>query len=310
MIVTDKRYTNHLTGAGHPESPRRVAAIIQKLKEERLLRDDNELVPRMATIEEITLCHDRNYVELVRQECLASFENGSQHLSTGDAQICPASYETALLSAGGVLVGVDAVMTGKTRNVFCVVRPPGHHASQSKGEGFCLFNNVAIGARYAQSKYGIERVAILDWDVHHGNGTQWIFENDPSVYYLSTHQYPSYPGTGLREERGIGNVKNVPITYGEDPREVILKVFSGELVDDMKKFRPELVMISAGFDSRVGDPLGFFNLSDDDFRELTKVVMGIADEYAEGRLVSVLEGGYHLEGLACAAAAHVEILGS
>ena len=310
VIVTDKRYSNHLTGIGHPESPRRVAAIVQKLKNEGLLGEDNALVPRMATVEEVALCHDVDYVDLVRRECLASFEDGSMQLSTGDAQICPTSYETALLSAGGVLVGVDAVMTGKAQNAFCIVRPPGHHASRSKGEGFCLFNNIAIGTRYAQKKYGIERVAILDWDVHHGNGTQWIFESDPTVYYLSTHQYPSYPGTGKQDERGVGNVRNFPITYGEDPREIVLKVFSEVLVEDMEKFRPELVMISAGFDSRVGDPLGFFNLSDDDFRELTRIVMGIGEEYAEGRVVSVLEGGYSLEGLASAVVAHVEVLSS
>jgi len=131
-------------------------------------------------------------------------------LSTGDAQICPSSYETALLSAGGVLVGVDAVMTGNAQNAFCVVRPPGHHASRNRGEGFCLFNNIAIGARYAKKAYGIERVAIFDWDVHHGNGTQWIFEKDPSIYYLSTHQHPSYPGTGMQNEKGVGNIRNFP----------------------------------------------------------------------------------------------------
>ncbi len=310
MIVTDNRYTKHLTGPGHPENPKRADAIVNRLKQEKLLRDDNTLSPRMATIEEISLCHDPDYIQLVEQECEISAEDGSIMISTGDAPICPVTYEIAKLAVGGVLEAVDAVMTKKTQNAFCVVRPPGHHASKKRGEGFCLFNNIAIGARYAQKKYGIERVLIVDWDVHHGNGTQWIFENDPSVYYLSTHQYPSYPGTGLPDEKGVGNISNFPITYGMDPRTVILEVFQKHLVKEMETFKPEFVMISAGFDSRIGDPLGMFNLTDEDFEELTRVVMVIADQYAEGRLVSVLEGGYNLEGLAAGVAAHVRTLGA
>jgi len=305
-IISDKQYSRHLTGAGHPESPRRIASVVRRLEGD----GHNPIPPRSATVDEIALCHDRDYIDRVRLECRSAFEDGASTLTTGDAQICPASYETARLAAGGVLKGVDLVMAKKARNAFCVVRPPGHHASSRKGEGFCLFNNVAIGARYAQKTYGIQRVAILDWDVHHGNGTQAIFERDPSVYYLSTHQSPSYPGTGMPDERGAGNIRNFPITYGRNPREEILQIFSGVLVSDMKEFKPELVMISAGFDSRVGDPLGFFNLTDDDFRELTKIVMAIAEQHAFGRLVSVLEGGYSLQGLASAAGAHVETLTS
>jgi len=308
ILITNKRYANHLTGPGHPESPRRLAAIMQKLQSEGLMTEENTRPPRKATVDEIALCHDVEYVALVKRECEGSLEDGSMQLSTGDAQICPASYETALWSAGGVLEGVDAVMEGRAKNAFCIIRPPGHHASRSAGEGFCLFNNIAIGARYAQEKYDVERVAIVDWDVHHGNGTQNIFERDPTAYYLSTHQTPSYPGTGMAEETGVGNIRNFPITYGSNPRKEVLHAFCETFVEDMELFRPELVMISAGFDGREGDPLGFFNLTDADFAELTKIVMKVAEQYAHGRLISILEGGYNLEGLAKAAAAHVKAL--
>jgi len=303
-IITDVKYTHHLTGSGHPESPGRITAIINRLKQYGYTMTP----PRYATVDEVALCHSREYIDLVRLECLAASDDGSSTLSTGDVQISRASYETALLAAGGVLTGVDAVMTGKAKNAFCAVRPPGHHASYQKGEGFCLFNNIAIGARYAEKTYGIKRVAILDWDVHHGNGTQAIFELDPTVYYLSTHQFPSYPGTGMPDERGVGNIRNFPITYGGNPRQQILSVFSEVLVNDMKEFKPDLVMISAGFDSRIGDPLGFFNLTDEAFQALTRIVMLIADEYAQGRLISVFEGGYNLDGLASATAQHIATL--
>lgn len=308
LIVTDPRYTRHLTGPGHPERPERVAAIIRRLKSDGLLQRENSLAPRLATIQEISLCHDHDYIQLVERECAHAAEDGSTMISTGDAPICPDSFEIAKLSVGGVLTAVDAVFDGKAKNVFCAVRPPGHHASRTKGEGFCLFNNIAIGARYAQKKYGIERVLIVDWDVHHGNGTQWIFESDPSVYYLSTHQTPSYPGTGLPNEKGVGNISNFPITFGQDARRLILQVFQDFLPKEMEKFKPDFVMISAGFDSRIGDPLGMFNLRDEDFEKLTQEVKKISDKFAGGRLVSVLEGGYDLEGLASGVSAHVKTL--
>jgi acetoin utilization deacetylase AcuC-like enzyme len=209
------------------------------------------------------------------------------------------------------MTAVDLVVSCAAENAFAIVRPPGHHANADRGMGFCLFNNVAIGARYAQRKYGVERVLIADWDVHHGNGTQDIFYEDGSVFFFSTHQSPWYPGTGAAREigRGVGEgtTMNCPFLAGSGRAE-ILGAFEGKLAPAMREFRPDLVMISAGFDSRLGDPLGKFRLSDEDFADLTRVLMGIADQYAGGRLVSVMEGGYDLEGLACGVGAHVGAL--
>jgi acetoin utilization deacetylase AcuC-like enzyme len=310
LIVNDERFLNHLTGAGHPESPKRIMAIQKRLIKDKLLSESNVLAPRMAKFDELALCHSAKYINLVESEVNALGNNEVQMLSTGDAPICHDSFKTAKLAVGGILEAVDAVFTGKARNVFCAVRPPGHHASQEKGEGFCLFNNAAIGARYAQKTYGIKNVLIIDWDVHHGNGTQRIFENDPSVFYFSTHQHPSYPGTGQADEKGVGNIRNFPITYGIGAREIILKLVKNDLKKEMAGFKPELIIVSAGFDSREDDPLGMFNLKDEDFAALTREAMEIAEKHCGGRLISVLEGGYNTEGLAAAVSAHVKELAS
>ncbi|HYM12699.1 MAG TPA: histone deacetylase, partial [Bryobacterales bacterium] len=221
------------------------------------------------------------------------------------------SLDGALYAVGGVLNAVDAVMAGQARNAFCVVRPPGHHARPDQGMGFCVFNNVAIAARHAQHQHGVERVLIADWDVHHGNGTQDIFYSDGSVLFFSTHQHPWYPGTGRAEETGMGKGKgatiNCPFPAGSGRRE-ILGAFREKLVPAAEAFKPGLVLLSAGFDSRLGDPLGLFTLNDEDFAELTKLMLELAAKHAGGRLVSVLEGGYNLSGLASAATAHVKAL--
>jgi len=236
---------------------------------------------------------------------------GFHELSTGDTIICPRSLDAALRATGGVLNAVDAVFAKKARNAFCIVRPPGHHATPFRGMGFCIFNSIAIAARYAQHKYGISRVLIADWDVHHGNGTQHIFYHDGSVFFFSTHQHPWYPGTGLADEigegKGQGMILNCPFPAGSGRKE-ILGAFQEKLIPAAEKVKPELVLISAGFDSREGDPLGNFLLTDTDFADLTRLMLEMADKYAGGRLLSVLEGGYNLQGLASAVRAHVQAL--
>jgi acetoin utilization deacetylase AcuC-like enzyme len=232
-------------------------------------------------------------------------------LSTGDTPISDGSWDAALHAAGGACEAVDQVLARDLKNAFCVLRPPGHHATPNRGMGFCVFNNVAVAARYAQQQHGIGKVLIVDWDVHHGNGTQDIFYDDDSVFFYSTHQWPWYPGTGARDETGsgsgLGTTKNRPCRAGSGRRE-ITGAFEEDMPGILKEFRPELVLISAGFDSRRGDPLGGLQLEDEDFADLTRLMLEIADEYAEGRVVSLLEGGYALEGLAAASLAHCRAL--
>jgi acetoin utilization deacetylase AcuC-like enzyme len=262
---------------------------------------------RATTEEELLLCHTPEYLRTAKHDVLS----GRPSLSTGDTDITPNSWDVAAQAAGGVLNAVDAVVTGTARNAFCAVRPPGHHASAGRGMGFCFFNNAALAARYAQRRHDLERVLIVDWDVHHGNGTQDIFYSDPSVFCFSTHQWPLYPGTGRADETGegagVGTTMNFPFPAGSG-REDILGALQSSLVPATERFRPDLVVISAGFDSRLGDPLGRFTLTDRDFADLTRAVMEIAARHAGGRVVSVLEGGYNLDGLASAAAAHVVAL--
>ncbi len=303
----DPLYLRHDTGAGHPERPGRLLAVEDRLGEEAWSSSLLRLSPREVDVETLSLVHDPEYIELVRREV----EGGRRQLSTGDTVISGESYAVALGMVGGVLEAVDAVMSGRARNAFCAVRPPGHHATGVRGMGFCLFNGVAVAARYAQRVHGVERVLIADWDVHHGNGTQDIFYSDGSVFFMSTHQYPFYPGTGPRDETGAGPgaglTMNRPFPAGAGDAEVV-GAFRNDLLPAARAFRPDLVLVSAGFDSRVGDLLGGFRVTDDGFRALTRVMLEIAEIAAEGRLVSVLEGGYSLAGLAAAAHAHAEEL--
>jgi acetoin utilization deacetylase AcuC-like enzyme len=306
-LLADPVYKRHNPGPGHPERPERFDAVIQMLEQAGLVRQMPHVTPRPATEEELARCHTPAYIRSVRQE----IERGASVLSTGDTDVGPESLRVALEAAGGVLEAVDAVLAGKARNAFCVVRPPGHHATPSRGMGFCIFNNVAVAARHAREKHGIERVLVADWDVHHGNGTQDIFYQDPSVFFFSTHQSPWYPGTGRAEETGEaagqGFTMNCPFPAGSGRKEIV-GAFQDKLVPAMKNFKPELVLVSAGFDSRAGDPLGRFTLSDQDYSDLTALLLEIAREHAGGRLISVLEGGYNLAGLASAAASHAKAL--
>ena len=302
-LAADPACKEHLTGPHHPESPDRFEAALGGLKGFQLAR----LAPRLANPDEIALCHRREYIRLVEREVVTGFHE----LSTGDTIISPRSWDAALRATGGALNAVDAVAGHQAQNAFCIVRPPGHHANAIAGMGFCLFNTVAIAARYAQKKHGIGRVLIADWDVHHGNGTQDIFYSDGSILFFSTHQSPWYPGTGAATETGegpgAGMTLNCPFPAGSGRKE-ILGAFQEKLAPAAERVKPELVLISAGFDSRAGDPLGNFLLTDADFADLTRVMREIADKHAGGRLVSVLEGGYSLTGLASAVRAHVEAL--
>jgi acetoin utilization deacetylase AcuC-like enzyme len=292
-------YLEHLTPAGHPERPDRLRAIERVLEDERFTALDRVKAPEgdSATI---LYAHPESFVEKVRnaipEEGIASVD--------ADTSVSPKSWQAALTAIGAANAAVDDVFSGRADNVFVASRPPGHHAEKTTAMGFCLFNNAAIAARYAQKAHGAERVAIVDWDVHHGNGTQDIFWDDPSVLYCSTHQMPLYPGTGAKDETGAGNIVNAPLS----PRtgsEVFRDAFLSRVLPAVNDFAPDLIIISAGFDAHHRDPLAEINLTEDDFDWATGQLMDSASRHASGRLVSLLEGGYDLQGLAFSVAAHV-----
>lgn len=306
-LVYDSAYLKHQTGH-HPENPERLKVIVSALQQdEALWAKLHQLAPRAVSDDDIMRCHSYRLIDHVRSLC----ERGIPFLDL-DTAICAHSFDIARLAAGAATIAVDEVFDDAT-NAIALVRPPGHHASSNRAMGFCLLNNVAIAARYAQVHYGADRVLIIDWDVHHGNGTQEIFYRDPSVFYLSTHQYPYYPGTGSANERGLdkgeGTTLNIPLaegTSGADHR----KAFADALKTIERTFPPDLIIISAGFDSRRGDPLGGLMLEDSDFEEMTKRVMDMAERNGAGRVVSVLEGGYNLDTLGETVRTHVAALAS
>ncbi len=302
-LAADPICKEHITGPQHPEQPARFDAAVGALRDLPLV----PIPPRLANHDELALCHARKYIQLAEREIFEGFHE----LSTGDTVISPKSLDAALRSTGQALNAIDAIVNKRVANAISIGRPPGHHANAVRGMGFCIFNTIAIAARYAQHKHGVGRVLIADWDVHHGNGTQDIFYTDGSVFVFNTHQSPWYPGTGPRDERGEGKGEgmtlNCPFPAGSGRKE-ILGAFQEQLISAANEVKPELVLLSAGFDSRAGDPLGQFLLTDTDFADLTRVVREIADKHAGGRLLSVLEGGYSLTGLAAGVRAHVEAL--
>ena len=305
-LVYSDIYLKHEAGAWHPERPERLQAIVEGLKESGLWGRLVHLEPEPAELEWVHTIHDPAYVRKVRELC----GSGGGSLDP-DTAVNRHSYEVALYAVGGVLKAVDAVASGEVRNAFCAVRPPGHHAVRSAAMGFCLFNNVAIAARYAQRGHDYERVLIVDWDAHHGNGTQDAFYADGSVFYFSVHQYPHYPGTGRRDERGagpgLGATLNVPIPAGagDDDYE---RIFLDELVPAARAFRPDFILVSAGFDIQASDSLSGMRVTARGFERMTEIVCDLAAEHCQGRVVSVLEGGYSRTGLAENVPAHVGAL--
>jgi acetoin utilization deacetylase AcuC-like enzyme len=304
LLISHPSFLEHDTGPYHPERPDRLRAILGALEDpafDGLIR----LAAPAASMAEMTRVHPQDYVEAI----LGIQPAPGEHVHVdGDTVVSQGSAEAIQRAAGAVVAGVDAVMQGKVRTAFAAVRPPGHHAAPGVPGGFCLINNAAVGARHAQAKYGVERVAIVDFDVHHGQGTQAVVEPDPSLFYASTHQYPLYPGTGSPRETGTdNNVVNVPLRAGSGSAE-FRAAWSERILPLLDDFAPELVIVSAGFDAHRADPLAQLEVETEDFVWLTEELLAIADRHAQGRLVSVLEGGYDLNALAESVATHVQSL--
>jgi acetoin utilization deacetylase AcuC-like enzyme len=314
-------YLKHNTG-NHPENPSRLTAILYWIEKERLRERLININPYYATLEHISWVHDKEYIGYVERICNSFADrNKSDNMINGppsptmnlaaDTVISADSFEVSLLSAGGVLSGIDKIFKGEVNNVFCAVRPPGHHAENDRAMGFCIFNNIAIGAKYAQKKYGVKKVFILDWDVHHGNGTQNAFYDDPAVFYASIHQQHLYPGTGASDETGSGDGRgftiNFPIPSGQGDREYIT-IFKEKIYPFIISYKPELLMLSSGFDAHLSDPLGGMNVTSKGFGEFTEIICSAVDEVCQGRLVSVLEGGYNLEALGESVVFHIKSL--
>ena len=306
-LLYDPIYLEHDTGFGHPECSDRLAAVMQYLEKQPFFDHIAHVSPRSAESEWIQQVHTPKYIERAATACRKHYS----HLDVLDVAISPKSYDIALLAAGGALELGDRVMSGALDNAFGLVRPPGHHAEHEMALGFCLFNSIAILARYLQEKHGLEKVLILDWDVHHGNGTQHTFEEDPSVFYVSLHQYPFYPGTGATFETGLGRgngaTLNCPMRAGSDDADY-KQAFTDRILPEVDAFKPEMVLISAGFDAHAADPLAQINLTTGCYGWMTERMMEVADRHADGRLIAMLEGGYDLNALAHCVGTHLSVL--
>ncbi len=304
-ILYHDDFLNHYTGFGHPERPERVSEIIKELKKadfsEKLVWDE----PKLATIDEISYAHGKKYIEHVK----ATSESGPQYLDSPDTPVSKGSYNAALRAAGAVMTGIDGVIEGKYTNAFCPVRPPGHHSRYSMAMGFCMFNNIVIGAKYLKYKYNIQKILIIDFDVHHGNGTEEMLSGDNAILFFSIHQHPHYPGTGhiTKVYSHSGGIFDYPIPPGSG-EDVYMKVFKGQLLDYVNMFGPDFILISAGFDSHKDDSLGDINLTSESFYRITKEIVNFADFHCDKRIVSTLEGGYNLKALAESAGYHVRAL--
>jgi acetoin utilization deacetylase AcuC-like enzyme len=303
LLISHPACLDHLTPAGHPERPDRLRAIEQVLEDEKFQTLARVQAP-LAPLETIARVHPMDYIEAVRD---ASPAEGILHLDA-DTSMSPGSYEAALRAAGGAMLAVDEVMSGKAANGFVATRPPGHHTETARPMGFCLFNNAAVAARHAQKQHGAERAAVVDFDVHHGNGSQDIFWADKTVMYCSTHEMPLYPGTGAIGERGEHDtIVNAPLRAG-DAGDAFREAFETVILPRLREFKPDILIISAGFDAHTRDPLANLNLVEADYAWVTKKLMEVADNCANGRVVSLLEGGYDLQGLSRSVAAHVTAL--
>ena len=302
-LITHPACLEHDTGPDHPECPDRLRAVLRALEAEEFQPLVRQPAPE-ATEEQLARVHPLEYI---REILAIRPPEGRLVQLDADTMMSAGSAAAALRAAGGAVMAVDAVMEGWARHAFAAVRPPGHHCERARPMGFCLFATAAVAARHAQARWGLARVAVLDFDVHHGNGTQHIFEHDPTLFYGSSHQFPCYPGTGDAEETGVGNVVNVPLAPGSGPA-AFRAAWTGRILPALEAWKPELIIVSAGFDAHKADPLAQLRVETEDFAWLTAEILGVAHRHGGGRLVSLLEGGYDLDALAACAAAHVRVL--
>ena len=307
-LIAHPDFSRHDTGIGHPERPERLLAIRRRLDETGIRDRLLHVPPKIIDVDWLEKVHTSSHISEVERRC----EQNVRLMDAADTFICPASFEVGRLAAGAACEAAEAVMDERADAVFCATRPPGHHAERDRAMGFCLFNNAAVAARYVQAAHGLSRVLIVDWDAHHGNGTQRVFEEDPTVFYFSAHQYPHYPWfSGGSDERGIGagmgTNLNAPLPAGAGD-EQFLRALDELLVPEMERFQPEFVIVSAGFDAHVDDPLSGTRVTAEGFAEMTRRVREIARMYASDRLISVLEGGYDLDGLALCVERHLRAL--